>query len=324
MKNFYLFLKNNATFYNKKNELKTLFISILLVANFVHGQNSYLVDKATTGLGYKTPILVSNDFHSNSISNSFKKSEEKKETSLVSTKKIESNVAPNLENELNYIWLNLIGENDQFCQMALGNRTSATNCVDDYDSTRIDGQFTLNSLICSDINDYVIQSRAMPFNADERVALSIRIANAGYCTLFLDHTIGLFSNPTQAIYLHDVFTNTYSNLRIGSYTFYTTSGVFNQRFEVVYNSTFTTLSSLTNTSIENNLLVYKNLSDIILNSGNATISNVKIFDTSGRLLLEKEGVNGSEIRLNIGTTNQVVLVKVILSEGQVITKKIFN
>ena len=50
-----------------------------------------------------------------------------------------------LVDELNFIWLNLVGDNDQFSQMALGYRTNAINGVDDFDATRIDGQFTLSA-----------------------------------------------------------------------------------------------------------------------------------------------------------------------------------
>ena len=75
---------------------------------------------------------------------------------------------------------------------------------------------------------------------------------------------------------------------------------------------------------ENGLVVYRNNGDIIVNSGNTIMANIKIFDMRGRLLLDKNNVNATEVRLNIGETRQVVLVKTILVEGEIITKKVIN
>ena len=330
MKNLQFFLKNNTTPYNQKKRLKNLFIYLLFIVHFDYGQNTYFNNKLNFTLVHNPSILISNK----SKSAIFKSSISDSSFINVSSNNLENNLPPLVlntsmkfnpeayrQNELNYFWLNLIGENEQFCQMALGYRAEATNCVDDYDSTRIDGEFTLNSLICTDTNDYVIQSRAMPFNPSDSVPLSIKIATSGNCTIFLDHTLGLFTNSTQPIYLHDLFTNTYSNLRLGSYSFYSRFGIFNNRFEIIYNSTLSTANySYNNVS----LMVYKYNDSIVVNSGSEIISNVKVFNMLGKLLIDINNSNDYEVRLNIGDVNEIVLVKTTLFNGQIITKKVFN
>lgn len=333
MSNFYFFFKNSATYCNRKNELKNLFFYFLFLTNFSYSQNNYVNtkgDNTTTNLVYNKAVLasISSGFDVSSSSsfnfldaNGIDTTKNNNVPTLSLNKNIENNASQHRDNELNYFWLNLIGENEQFCQMAVGYRAEATNCVDDYDATRIDGDFTLNSLICSDTNDYVIQGRAMPFNPSDSVPLSIKIATSGNCTIFLDHTLGLFTDPTQPIYLHDLFANTYFNLRLGSYSFYTRFGVFKSRFEISYSAV---LSTPINVNNDYDLNVYRNNDDIVVFSEDITMTNIKIFDMLGKLLLEKNSISNNEVHLNIDGFNGVVFLKITLLDGQVVTKKLIK
>ena len=161
----------------------------------------------------------------------------------------------------------------------------------------------------------------MPFNISDLVPLNLKVPTAGNFTIAIDHLEGLFVGGSQPIYLHDLYTNTYTNLNTTAYTFATEAGSFNNRFEIVYD---TVLKTTLNISNENGLVVYKNNGSIIVNSGSSILLNIKIFDTRGRLLLEKNDINSNEISLNIGDTNQVVLVKTTLFDGQIVTKKLIN
>ena len=232
------------------------------------------------------------------------------------------NNSANVVDEVNFMWLNLTGENEQFSQIALGYRSNASNNVDEYDAVRIDGQTTLSSLIDSNTSDYVIQSRAVPFNSNDSVPLSIKISTAGNYSITLDHTSGLFSG-TQDIYLKDNVLNVVTNLTTASnYNFTSNSGVIANRFEILYQNSI--LANASNEFNTNGIVIYKNNSDIVVNSSNGEIENVKVFDITGRLLFNKSNLNKLEYRFNIGTTNEVVIVKTTLIDGKVVTKKIIN
>ncbi len=228
----------------------------------------------------------------------------------------------NVVDEVNFMWLNLIGDNEQFSQIALGYRSNASDNVDEFDAVRIDGQTTLSSLINSSTSDYVIQSRAVPFNSNDSVPLSIKISTPGNYSIILDHTSGLF-NGIQDVYLKDNLTNVVTNLTTSnSYNFTSNSGVTSNRFEIIYQNSI--LSNSSNEFNTNGIIVYKNNSDIVVNSVNTEIENIKVFDITGRLLFNKSNVNKLEYRFNLGATNEVVIVKTTLVDGKVITKKIIN
>ena len=204
--------------------------------------------------------------------------------------------------------------------MASSYREVATMGVDVNDGLNLDdGQISVGSFVNN--KNYVIQSRTLPFDVTDVMPLIFKTNIDGNYTFAIDHVDGLFTAGAQPIYLRDNLLNTVTNLNSGNYTFATTAGTINNRFEIVYQNVLATPS---NTLDENALVVYKNNGDIVVNSGNVTITNVKIFDMRGRLLLDKNNSNGTELRLNIGDTKQVVLVKTTLAEGQVVTKKVIN
>jgi hypothetical protein len=112
-----------------------------------------------------------------------------------------------------------------------------------------------------------------------------------------------------------------TNLNTNNYTFAATAGTDTNRFEIVYQ---TALSNPTTVFNENSVVVYTNNADFVVNAGSATISNVKVYDLQGRLLLNKSNINSSELRLNIGAANQMVIIKTTLVEGQIFSTKAFN
>ncbi len=226
-----------------------------------------------------------------------------------------------LTSERHTIWLNLTNNAGVFAQMAAGYRVNATNDVDDFDAANLnDGVATIGSYL-NDKN-YIIQAKAVPFSVSDVIPLSLKVPADGNYDITIDHVDGLFVGGNQAVYLHDLFANSYTNLNLGSYTFAATAGTFNNRFEITY--TANALSNLANDFNENSLILYKNNNEIVINSGNISIVNVKIYDIQGRLLVDKNNSNTNEVRLNVNTANQIVLVKTTLLEGQVITKKIIN
>jgi hypothetical protein len=219
-------------------------------------------------------------------------------------------------------WLNLTNQTGFFGQIMVAYMTGATNGYDpSIDGLYInDSQTALTSIV--DNQEYVIQGRALPFLPNDAVPLGFKSELAGTYAISLNNFDGfIFETNNQSIYLKDNFTNNIQDLRAGSYTFDTEPGVFNSRFEVSYENFLAT----ENPSLSsNNLAVYKQNQEIVVNAGEIKLSKVEVYDILGRLLIEKQNINGSEVRLNVGSANQVVLVKVTSDANEVVTKRIIN
>jgi hypothetical protein len=219
------------------------------------------------------------------------------------------------------IWLNLTNTAGLFSQTMVAYMPNATQDVD----AAIDGRFFNDSqtALTSIINaeEFAIQGRALPFDAGDVVSLGFKSQLAGTYTIVLGSFDGLFTGD-QSVFLKDNLTSTTHDLRAGSYTFATEAGVFNTRFEIVYQST---LGVNLPTFNENSVVVYKNNGAIQINAGSTTIEKVKIFDISGRLLIEKSKVNATETTIDSSKFGNQVLIVQITSDAQiVVSKKVVN
>ncbi|MGK4566783.1 hypothetical protein [Flavobacterium sp. 3HN19-14] len=93
----------------------------------------------------------------------------------------------------NRIWLNITNTDNMFRQTLVGYVPEATN---GYDSGFDGYNFTDNPLNISSIvntQNMVIQGRALPFDVNDIVPLSVTIPTTGANTITIDHTDGLFS-----------------------------------------------------------------------------------------------------------------------------------
>ena len=222
--------------------------------------------------------------------------------------------------EYNRLWLNMTSTTNEFYQMSVGYNSGATQEVDSFDGKYFnDGPISLNSIINNEY--YVIQGRALPFVASDQVPLSYKVTNAGSYTIAIDHADGLFASGTQEVYLRDNLNNTQTNLNTSSYSFASEAGTFNDRFVLVYENQ---LSVVNPTFTSDNVVVYKNSEDFEVNSGAATMSEITVFDIRGRLIQSKSNINATETRLNVGTTNQVLLFQIKTTDGILVTKKVVN
>jgi len=224
----------------------------------------------------------------------------------------------NDEQETNRFWLNLTNTSGAFSQMAAGYISNATNGVDVYDGKNINtGDVLLNSIL--DDTDYAIQGKALPFNPSDVIPLSCKITTAGQYTIAIDHVDGFFADGAQQIYLKDNMTSTIHNLSTGAYSFASESGTFTNRFEIVYQSQLSTPVFTINS-----VVIYNQNSDFVVNSGNAIMKSIRVFDIRGRLLQEMTGINASQAIINGGQSNEVMLVQVTSEDGAVVTKKVIR
>lgn len=223
----------------------------------------------------------------------------------------------NTVSETNRFWLNVTNANGAFSQTAIGYMTDATQGLD----AEIDGRFIndgateLYSLIAGE--KLVIQGRAVPFDSNDIVPLGFKAAIAGSYTVNLDHFDGLFTEG-QDVFLRDLLTGNIQNLKVGAYSFVSDAGTFDNRFEVVYTSL---LGVSPNIFAANKVLVYVNNDDLVINTGAVLMAEVKVFDIRGRLMVMKKAVNASEVKLQVGIAEQVVLLKITSVDGAVVNIK---
>jgi hypothetical protein len=226
---------------------------------------------------------------------------------------------------LNRIWLNLTSASGHFSQQAIRYSEGGTNDIDRMDAENINSSdvlFTsLRSNVATETNKFTIQSRQYPFDVNDVVPLSVKVSTAGTYSIAIHKKDGLFQDGTQAIYLKDNLTNTETNLNNGSYSFVSDAGVFDARFELKYVE-----SALSNNqnNFENNVIVYQQNEIIHVNSSIEPIQNVKIFDIRGRLVHTADNINATSTNIKLNIENQVVLMRITLINGAVITRKILN
>lgn len=225
------------------------------------------------------------------------------------------------QTERNRIWLNLTNAEGVFSQTMVSYMTGATYGID----AAIDGpyfndsQLALTSII--EGSEYAVQGRSLPFDNTDLVPLGFKAITAGNYTIGIDHTDGLFADASQAVLLKDNVNNSLHNLREGNYNFVSEAGVFNSRFEIVYQAPLAVSNPVWDAS---QVVVYKQGQDLVIHSGKEKMAAVKVFDIRGRLLAEKDHINASETRLFAGTTNQVLIVKIITTDNKEVSKKVLN
>ena len=103
--------------------------------------------------------------------------------------------------------------------------------------------------------------------------------------------------------------------------FTSAAGTFADRFELVYQTSLTTND---NNFTANSINVIKQQNDVVVRTSGTTMKEVTIYDIRGRVLVTKTNINASETKINVGTTNQVLLVQVTTVDGFKATKKVVN
>ena len=221
--------------------------------------------------------------------------------------------------ELSKLWLNATNAAGDFSQMAVTYFEGATIGLDAFDGKYInDSAFALTSNVNN--GEYTIQGRPA-FDVADVVALNFKTELAGEYTIAIDHSEGIFASG-QDIYLVDSKTGTETNLKTSSYNFTAASGVDNARFSLKYQKTLKVVASNFN---ENSVMVYAKNGTLYVNSGEMAINSIEVYDVQGRLIAERKNVNATTATLeNLKANNQVLLVKVLGENNQVVTKKVVN
>lgn len=226
----------------------------------------------------------------------------------------------NSEVEKHRLWLDLTNpEGTAFNQILIGYVTGATEGFDrGYDGLAFGNTGSYISTKIED-SEYAIQAKSLPFQASDVVPVSFKAETAGSYTISLSNMDGLFSGD-QTVFLKDNATNTLNDLKSGSYTFTTTEGTFNNRFEVVYQ---TTLSTPQSEFAANSVVAFKRANVLNVETKNFEMASVKAYDVQGRLVYSKSGINASAVQLSdLQVQNGVLLLQVTSTEGTSATIKV--
>lgn len=240
---------------------------------------------------------------------------------FTNTMRTDTNTNPFLKNAQNKsrIWLNVTNGNGVFCQTLLAYMPAATSGVD----AAIDGRFFSSgqTALTSIINnqEFAIQGKGLPFETNDVVVLGFKTNAAGSYTIAIDHFDGLFALG-QEIILKDKLTNTFHDLSNGGYTFATEAGVFNSRFEIIYQIPLVVSQSEFNSE---HVVVYKENQAITITTGKTLMSGIKVFDSRGRLLTERKGINSSTVTIaDLRESNQLLLIQISAADHKIVVKKL--
>ncbi|WP_136482084.1 T9SS sorting signal type C domain-containing protein [Cognatitamlana onchidii] len=244
------------------------------------------------------------------------------------TKTLKTTAINPLENKL---WVNLTSNNGVFNQILIGYVENATDAFDgmSYDAPKL---LTFNyatafySKIDNDNTKYVIQGKNInSINEDEVIKLGL-ITNIEQETVYkfsIDNIEGEFLS-SNAIYLKDNLLSIIHNLNDSDYSFTSEVGEFNDRFEIVFSEK---ALSIDDKLSQNNSLRIIELNDGFVQfktSEQLLIKKVSIYDVLGRQLYNLKGNKSTETYMLSNLSNATYIVKVQLSNGSVLTKKIIK
>ncbi|NRT16272.1 putative delta-60 repeat protein [Flavobacterium sp. 28A] len=221
--------------------------------------------------------------------------------------------------EKHRIWLNMYTDEGFFKQMLVGFIDGGTASYDHaLDGESFNGNKDINFYSISGEKQLAIQAKGLPFENTEEIVLGYETKIGGNYKIDIDEVDGLFVD--QQVYLKDNMNNKTHDLKQGFYSFESDTGVFNNRFVLVFkNQTLNTddfeeSQSGTIVSVSNK---YLNVTSDVL------IKAIKIYDISGRSVYEQKAVNDNFITLeDFLSTNNVLLIKILLDNNKTVIRKV--
>src|SRR5690606_8652817 len=225
-----------------------------------------------------------------------------------------------MSSERHRFWLNLSDEMVVYNQILVGYMENATQGIDsgiDAKMFAYEGN-AIYSIIDNNEEQYVIQGRALPFTDSDVVKLGFRAIQSGSFNISLENFYGIFEEDNLIIYLKDNFNQTQHILKDGAYTFVSEEGLFENRFEVVYQ---TTMSTETPISTDANWIVYKLENGFQVQTVGFEMKEVSVYDMLGRVVYTSQAQGQSHHIPALGVEG-VFIVKVTTTEDKVLNKKV--
>lgn len=222
-------------------------------------------------------------------------------------------------NNKDRIWLN-VTKQGVFSQLLIGFINGATDGIDRlYDGLKLEGN---NASFYSIIEDKPFSIQGLPKLEEgdaQEIPLGIKVASRGKYTISIDNLEGEVLNKSTIELLDNKEDKVY-NLKEKSHEFFIEeSGTFNNRFVLLVNRR--KALSVNNVIAENSLEIIEHDNKIVIKS-NKNIESVNIYNILGKKLVsEKPNDTKVNISSNKLKTNNILIVKTILENGQVISNK---
>ena len=218
---------------------------------------------------------------------------------------------------VNRFWIDLLDENDEsYNQHMLSYNQEATLGYDDgYDGKFIND--TPIALVSSIENtELVIQARPV-FDSNDVVPMLFKTNVSGNFKVKLTNFEGVFVD--QDIYVLDNVQGIVHNLKLNDYNFTSEAGIFSSRFEILYNST------LGNNDFDDNFSTVFVADNLLTIQSDIHVKDFYVYDIRGRLLIEKLQINAANANFDVSNlANEVLLVKLRLENGVLVTKKVIK
>ncbi|RTY96175.1 T9SS sorting signal type C domain-containing protein [Flavobacterium sp. GSP27] len=222
--------------------------------------------------------------------------------------------------EKDRIWLNLSNNEGAFKQILIGYATGATNDFDrSFDGESFEGNQYLDFYSRSQDKNLVIQGRALPFEETDEIKLGFSSKVAGAFIIKIDQTDGVLVNKN--VFIEDKLNNNLVDITNESYAFTTAVGIFDDRFVLRY--TNKNLISDEFIKEDESVFVSTKNKELQIKSTKEFIEQVVVYNLAGSTIYQKNEIDNNDFSvLNLLVGHQVVLVKIVLQHGRVVTKKI--
>jgi hypothetical protein len=223
----------------------------------------------------------------------------------------------------------MTSDNGVFSQILISYLNGATNKDDgpSYDVTKFPTEgCSIYSILEDSNNKYAIQSKSsgsLDINETINLGYKTTIPITTLYNISIDHLQGDFLS-SNSIYLRDKLINKLHDLTYSDYSFTSEIGTFNNRFEIMFQNN---VLSLTNNSLEYNAFNIIQLDGDRLQfstNPNLKIKNISIFDLLGRQVYHLKGNASSETYKLTKLKPAVYIIRIKLSNGATITKKMIK
>ncbi|UJF28801.1 GEVED domain-containing protein [Kaistella sp. 97-N-M2] len=177
-----------------------------------------------------------------------------------------------------------------------------------------------SDMLYSLADDRRLQIEGRPvFEDTEKINLGSHHFAAGNYTLSPGDKEGIFAG-SQNIYLKDKQTGTITNLSEGDYTFAANAGESTGRFEIIYQpETVLTTDAVS----KEKLVVYRNAGDFVVEAKNTKITEIEVYDTSGRLVYAAQP-HSVQARIDAGAFSNGIYILRVNQNGEITARKIIK
>ncbi|WP_312765900.1 Ig-like domain-containing protein [Epilithonimonas sp.] len=218
----------------------------------------------------------------------------------------------------NRFWLEFKSPTDVNNEILIGYIDNATNAFDiDYDADLLAiGSDSFWSIL--DSHKLAIQSKNPNFSLDDITKVGFKAAVSGNYTISLTDRNGIFEGA-QTVYLKDKYLNKTVNMTDAPYIFYTNSGQYEDRFEIVYRSSITL--GTTDEALKGIIITKDNQNFVVRSDDN--INEVGLYDMAGRLLFNTTNAK-KEVMINKTNLAEGMYIIKARSGNTIVTKKVLK